>query len=63
MLYNKVAVKVTAAKEAEGNPSEPPDDGFFMNGSVGSDNSASHNKAALMSQKLIISNIGKYHLL
>ena len=31
MLYHKVAVKVTTAKEVEGNPSELLDDGLFMN--------------------------------
>ena len=45
-VIQKVASKVAAAKEAEDNPTEPDDDGLFMEGSVSSDNGASRKKAA-----------------
>jgi hypothetical protein len=63
MLFNRVAVKTSAAKIAEGMLSELPDDGLFMSGSVCSSSSASCRLASETLPKLFCSDYSKYHVL
>ena len=63
MLYNRVAVKTSAAKLAKGNPSEPPDDGVYMSGSVCSSSSASRSLASATLQRMLSSEDRKYDVL
>ena len=63
MTYNEVAVKVAAAKVVDGNPSESPDGGLFMNSYICLESCLGRMKAGLMLQKLFRSEIGDYHIL
>ena len=63
MLFNRVAEKTSAAKILEGMPSQPPDDGLFMSGSVCSSSVASRKLAAETLPKLFSSSYSMYHVL
>ena len=63
MLYNRVGLKTLAAKLAESNATEPPDDGLYMSGSVCSSTSVSRKLAAATLPKLFSSSYSKFHVL